>query len=61
MIQVGEQVSESEETSMNNIKAKPESKSKAENLVVKGNNVGQKSEAGDAIEMTIENAPIQLC
>ena len=60
-IQVDRQVPESEEAPMNNIEAKPESKSEAEDLVVDSDDTGQKSEAGDTIEMTVEDAPIQLC
>ena len=59
-IQVDGQVPESEKASMNNIKAKPESKSEAEDLVVKDNDAEQKSEAEDATETTVEDTPTQL-
>ena len=39
MIQVDRQVYESEETSINNIEAKPENESEAKDLVVKDDNV----------------------
>jgi len=52
-IQVDGQVPESEEASMNNVEAKPESESKAEDLVVEDDDAGQKSEAGDTIENSI--------
>ena len=60
MIQVDEQVSESEEAPMNNVEAKPESESEAEDLVVEGDDAGQKSEARDATETTVEDTPTQL-
>ena len=44
----------------NNVEAKPESESEAEDLVVEGDDAGQKSEAGDATEMTVEDTPTQL-
>jgi len=50
-------VPESEKASINNVEAKPESKSEAEDLVVEGNNTGQKSEAGDVTETTVEDTP----
>jgi len=59
-IQVDGQVPESEEAPMNNVEAKPESKSEAKNLVVEGDDTGQKSEAGNATEMTVEDTPTQL-
>jgi len=52
-IQVDGQVPESEEAPMNNVEAKPESESKAEDLVVEDDDAGQKSEAGDTIENSI--------
>jgi len=60
-IQVDGQVPESEEAPMNNVEAKPESESEAEDLVVEGDDAGQKSEAGDTTEMTVEDTPTQLC
>jgi len=59
-IQVDGQVPESEEAPINNVEAKPESKSKAEDLVVEGDNAGQKLEAKDATEMTVEDTSTQL-
>jgi len=59
-IQVDRQVPKSEEAPMNNVKAKPESESEAEDLVVEGDDAGQKSEAGDVIETTVEDTPTQL-
>jgi len=59
-IQVDGQVPESEEAPMNNVEAKPESESEAEDLVVEGNDAGQKSEAGDGTETTVEDTPTQL-
>ena len=44
----------------NNVEAKPESESEAEDLVVEGDDAGQKSEAGDATETTVEDTPTQL-
>jgi len=57
MIQVNGQVPESEKASMNNVEAKPESKSEAEDLVVEGDDTEQKSEAGDVTETTVEDTP----
>jgi len=59
-IQVDGQVPESEEAPMNNVEAKPESESEAEDLVVEGDDAGQKSEAGDATKTTVEDTPTQL-
>jgi len=54
-------VPESKEAPMNNVKAKPESESEAEDLVVDSDDTGQKSEAGDTIEIAVEDVLIQLC
>jgi len=59
-IQVDGQVPELEEAPMNNVEAKPESESEAEDLVIEDDDARQKSEARDATEMTVEDAPTQL-
>ena len=56
-IQVGEQVPESEEVSINNIKEKPENKSEVDDLVVKDNNIEQKSKARSTTETAVLDAP----
>jgi len=45
---------------MNNVEAKPESESEAKDLVVEGDDAGQKSKTGDATETTVEDTPTQL-
>ena len=48
---------ESEEVSINNIKEKPENKSEVDDLVVKDNNIEQKSKARSTTETAVLDAP----
>ena len=45
---------------MNNVEAKPKSENETKDLVVNDNDAGQKSEARDATETTVEDTPTQL-
>jgi len=60
IIQVSGQVPESDKAPMNNVEAKLESESEAEDPVVEGDDARQKSGAGGATETTVEGAPTQF-